>query len=205
MLPVTIALPEPSDFDAEVRQPGLASMAGINIYAPLPDGTILVSYWKKCLSDLRRAFEGRCCFSGTYMRASEVIPVEHALPKKLHPNLAYEWSNFRYASSRLNSRKSQKYILDPACLPKFIDVYHLEFATGGISVNPAVNSNFPALFDAAKNTIDELGLDKQLYRDERMEIWDDYRNSTVKGIAEKEKLKKANNFVWYEANRQGLL
>lgn len=205
MRPVDIKIPEPADFDHKVRQPGLASMAGINVYEPLPDGTVLVAHWKNCLSDLREAFEGRCCFSGTYMRPSEVIPVEHALPKKLHPNLAYEWSNFRYVSSRLNSRKSQKYILDPACMPRFADIYYLEFATGSISVNKAIKSNFPHLFDSAEYTINELGLDGQLYRDERMEIWDDYQNSSTKGSFEKDRLKKANNFVWYEADRQGLL
>ncbi|HEX8624916.1 MAG TPA: hypothetical protein VF782_07535 [Allosphingosinicella sp.] len=40
--------------------------------------------------------------------------IDHFLPKTLHPHLAYEWSNFRLASGRVNSSKGNLTgILDP--------------------------------------------------------------------------------------------
>lgn len=205
MLKVVIA-PEPVDFDARVRQPGLAWMAenGIDPNVHLPKGVDLKSFWKECLKDLRTAFGGWCCYTGQYLNIVDVVPVEHAWPKKYHPNLAYEWSNYRYAASRINSRKWIKDILDPAVLPKNTDVYHLELVTGSIFPNPALKASVPLLYQAAEETISNLSLDDSLYRDYRVEVWDDYLKST-KGLPEKDRLKKANKFVWYEASRQRLL
>lgn len=197
---------EPADFDAKVRQTGLQwfTQNGVDMNMPLPAGAEPPNYWIRCLDDLRQAFDRRCCYSCSYMRKSEVIPVEHALPKKLRPDLAYEWANYRYASSRINSRKGMKIVLDPACFPVGLDIFHMEFVDGAIFPNPALHKIDRSLYKAAENTISDLGLDDGLYRDERMEIWDDYLSSS-RGRPEIERLKKTNTFVWYEADRQGLL
>ncbi|WCM21169.1 hypothetical protein NDK50_06865 [Paraburkholderia bryophila] len=199
---------EPNDFNLTVRQPGLAwiNAEGLNIHAEAPPKTDFPAHWSACRDDLRRASDARCCFSGMYMRKSEVIPVEHAIPKNKRIDLAYEWDNYRYASSRINSRKGVKHILDPALLPPGIDVYHLDFVVGSIFPNPALKTLMPWLHFIAEYTAsaEGLGLDDQLYRDERMEVWDDYLNSSKQG-PEKLQLKKTNNFVWSEAVRQNLL
>lgn len=198
--------PEPATFDQKVRQPGLRWLTrkGVDTSQPLPDKFEIPNYWTKCRNELRGAFGRQCCYSGFYLRKSDVVPVEHALSKKLRPDLAYEWSNYRYASSRINSRKGIKIVLDPAGFPMGTDVFHMEFVDGSIFPNPALNRIAQPLYQMAAETIRELGLDDGLYREERMEVWDDYLCSS-KGQPEVELLKKQNRFVWYEADRQGLL
>jgi hypothetical protein len=205
MLRVEIPV-EPLDFDSLVRAPGMDWMKenNIDLEKPLPKRTEIPSYWRRCVDNLRASFGEWCCYTGRYLYESDIVPVDHLLPKKDHPNLAYEWSNFRYTAYRVNSRKWQKYILDPACLPKGIAVYVLEFFDGSISANLDLKSDLPGLYQAADDTIEELGLDEPLYRRERMLIWDTYLNGS-KGNSEKNLLKKTNNFVWSEAVRQNLL
>jgi hypothetical protein len=197
---------EPPQFNLEVRRKGLKWMAnrGLDLNKELPEGTKLPDYWKACSAQLRMAFEGRCCYSGSYMRQSEIIPVEHAIAKSLRPDLAYEWANYRYASQRINGRKGVKIILDPAQFPIGVDIYFLDFVTGSIFPNSVLKKGMPALYAMADQTISALGLDDELYRDERMEVWGDYMASS-RGKEEKLLLRKTNNFIWHEATRQGLL
>lgn len=197
---------EPLTFDTDVRQKGLKWMAaqGIDLNRELPKGTELPAYWRACADSLREAFDRRCSYSGQYMRKSEIIPVEHAIPKSLRPDLAYEWLNYRYASQRINGRKGTKIILDPAHFPADTEVFHLNFVTGAIFPNPSLKKSAPALYRMADQAVTALGLDDGLYRDERMEVWDDYMRGS-KGASEKKLLRKTNNFVWQEAMRQKLL
>lgn len=197
---------EPPTFDRDVRQKGLSWMKdqGIDLNGELPEGVKLRPFWRACVDELREVFDRRCCYSGHYMRKSEVVPVEHAVPKSLRPDLAYEWSNYRYASQRINGRKGTKIVLDPACFPADREVYHLDFVTGAIFPNPALMADLPTLYRMAEKTVEDLELDDGLYRDERMEVWNMYLSSS-RGGPEREQLKKTNNFVWQEAIRQGLI
>lgn len=103
--------PEPDDFDAKVRQPGNAWLAG-NIHLKkisFKNHT----YWTKCINQLADGFNGFCAYA-CIQPFSGVV--DHYLSKTKHPNQAYEWSNYRYASDKLNQYKSdleQDQILDP--------------------------------------------------------------------------------------------
>ena len=197
---------EPMDFEVKVRQPGSAWLALQiwNLDLEAPDKTKFPDYWSECRDALRLAYGSRCCFTGTYLRKSEVIPVEHFLAKKDYPREAYEWKNYRYCCSRINSRKSKKYILDPAIHPLNTVVFHLDLVTGSIYPNPQLKIALPSLYNFAAFTIsvDGLNLDDALYRDERTEFWSTYLASS-NGVPEKQQLEKGNNFVWSEAVRQG--
>lgn len=201
-------LPEPADFDVYVRQFGLAWLRAQpwDMNCEAPEKTVFPDFWKHCRDDLRSAYGARCCFTGTYMRKSEVIPVEHFLAKIMRPDRAYEWDNYRYCCSRINSRKGKKFVLDPTVLPIGVEVFHLNFVTGSILPNSALKAVMPSLYHFAEFTIskDGLDLDDSLYRDERMEFWNDYLKSS-KNPAEQAQLKKGNIFVWSEAVRLRLL
>lgn len=199
---------EPDGFDAAVRQPGLQwiSQQSWSIHDIAPEKTKFPEHWRQCKDELRAVFAGQCCFSGSYMRESEVIPIEHFFPKHHYPYLAYEWENYRYCMSRINSRKGIKLVLDPFDIPAGVCLFILDFVTGDISVNSAVEAKFPVLWQAAIFTISKDGLDLNdgLFCNERMEIWDDYLASS-RQLPEQMQLKKANSFVWSEAVRQDLL
>lgn len=199
---------EPTSFDASVRQPGLhwIGQQAWNIHSVAPDNTQFPDYWRQCADDLRTLFSGQCCYCGCYMRKSEVIPVEHYFPKQFFPWLAYEWENYRYCSARINSRKGLKLVLDPFDIPAGVCLFHLDFVTGDISVNPTIQATMPALWDIAHYTLSKDGLDLNdgLFRAERMEIWDDYLRSS-RQLPEQRQLKKNNTFIWSEAIRQDLL
>jgi hypothetical protein len=106
MIRVTAAA-EPAHFDAQVRQRGLQWLAN-NPTAKRPR-----DYWKHCLTDLADAFARRCAYAA--MLDPTGGTVDHYLSFNTHPQLAYEWTNYRYASSTLNSSKqtADDLILDP--------------------------------------------------------------------------------------------
>lgn len=115
---------------------------------------------------------------------------------------AYEWSNYRLASTTMNSRKRDySTVLDPFTIAA--DTFHLELITGRIYPNPALP---PAQQTAARRTIRRLKLDKPC-REMRARRYSDYVALVQNGpnSAAVEQLRRYSPFVWYEANRQGLL
>lgn len=95
--------PEPLAFDAEVRIPGNAWLAG-NLSGRLKD------YWLKHKSALADGFRNLCAYSVMY---EPVGTVDHFYPADTHRHLSYEWSNYRFASQWINSSKGTKVVLDP--------------------------------------------------------------------------------------------
>lgn len=100
--------PEPTDFDALVRQPGNRLLA-----RGIPTSSKgYKNHWKKIAHDLHRAYNGVCAYSCMY-----IMPpgsVDHFLPKTKHPDLAYEWSNYRLSSQRVNQHKGDSLdVIDP--------------------------------------------------------------------------------------------
>ena len=108
MIPVT-PKPEPAIFDKKVRQPGLAFLKSRT------PGQKLKTCWLACLDDLWTLHGGICAYMCTYIhRATGGSTLEHMVPKSPHVSLAYEWSNYRLACARLNSRKRDyEDVLDP--------------------------------------------------------------------------------------------
>ncbi|MCA9710817.1 MAG: hypothetical protein KDK70_33555 [Myxococcales bacterium] len=72
-------------------------------------------YWSWCAEPLREAFEERCGWAAMFIADG---CVDHFVSwdecKRRDPGLAYEWSNYRYVTPRLNSRKRHlEGLLDP--------------------------------------------------------------------------------------------
>jgi hypothetical protein len=100
-------IPEPAGFDEKVRQ------KGNDWLAKNPDpkkGT--KDYWSPFKSYLADGFTNLCAYSVMY---EPVGTVDHYLSRDNYRSLAYEWSNFRFASAWINSTKGtlDDQVLDP--------------------------------------------------------------------------------------------
>jgi hypothetical protein len=107
------AQPEPEDFDQLVRQPGQAFLA-LNQH-PNSRTWATHSYWTRVLGQLHDSYRGICAYSCHWIPYDTGgATVEHFLPKNLHPQRAYEWTNYRLVCLTLNNLKGvREDILDP--------------------------------------------------------------------------------------------
>lgn len=99
--------PEPSDFDEKARQ------LGNNWLSKNPDPKKRPKdYWSPFKSYLADGFGNLCGYSAMY---EPVGTVDHYLSCENHRHLAYEWSNYRFASAWINSSKGtvDDQVLDP--------------------------------------------------------------------------------------------
>jgi hypothetical protein len=106
MIPVA-PVQAPADFDEQVRQPGVEWLAAHpNAARPYP-------FWTQCLRALAQAFSNRCAYAA--MLDPTGGTVDHYRSFKEHRELAYEWSNYRFASQVMNSSKqnADDDVLDP--------------------------------------------------------------------------------------------
>ena len=97
-------------FDAQVRQPGAAFL----LQCPNPSSKDFKkkNYWTRAAKEVHAAYAGVCAYTAMYL--PEQGSVDHFFPTSTHPQLAYEWSNYRLASGRVNTTKSnQSDIVDP--------------------------------------------------------------------------------------------
>ncbi|RKH58453.1 hypothetical protein, partial [Corallococcus llansteffanensis] len=114
MIPVS-PHPPPANFDTRVTQPGMDFLA--TTPTPTDKEWKNRAYWTRVLDDLYQAYGRICAYSCQRIECTTGDRnVEHFKPKKMHPQLAYDWSNYRLVCSRLNSRKGTKTILDPFTL-----------------------------------------------------------------------------------------
>ncbi|WP_339481703.1 hypothetical protein [Pseudomonas sp. RL_5y_Pfl2_73] len=106
MIPVTRPK-EPVDFDKNVRTPGTQWLKD-NPGAPRPS-----PLWNKCSQVLADHYANLCAYAA--MLDPTGGTVDHYLSYKNHPGLTYEWNNYRFASSTLNSSKktADDTVLDP--------------------------------------------------------------------------------------------
>ncbi|MCC6366018.1 MAG: hypothetical protein IT165_21080 [Bryobacterales bacterium] len=106
MTPVDLTLlSEPAVFDARCRKPGQAWLA------QHPEAKRPKDYWSPFKPNLADGFRNLCAYTAMY---EPIGTVDHFKSLSLHPDLAYEWSNYRYASAWVNSCKSRAgNILDP--------------------------------------------------------------------------------------------
>lgn len=105
--------PEPPDFDRRARQPGQVWLAkNLDKNGKLPKGKRPPDKWTAFKGKLANGFQNRCGYSAMY---EPVGTVDHYLSCDNHPELAYEWQNYRYASGWINSSKGtlDNQILDP--------------------------------------------------------------------------------------------
>jgi uncharacterized protein (TIGR02646 family) len=197
MIPVT-PQPEPVGFDVQVRQKGLKFLQTHDITTTVPSGKTLPSHWRACLDDLYASYQGQCAYLAVFFeRVTGGGTVDHFIAKSHRPDLAYEWSNYRLACSHMNSRKRDyKDVLDPFEIME--GWFRLEMVTGQIYPSPELD---PERRDAVKATIDRLGLDAPGNRDMRSRHYLEY----LEGTYTAKFLHQRSPFVWYEAQRQGLL
>lgn len=103
MIPVA-PVPEPADFEERARRPGNAWLAE-NQGVKRPR-----DYWSPFRAVLADGFADRCGYTAMYI---DMGTIDHLRSFKTNPELAYEWSNYRYAASWINSAKKTGDVLDP--------------------------------------------------------------------------------------------
>lgn len=199
MIPV-LPQPEPPHFDVKVRQRGHRWLArnGIALAGPITSDSDVPAYWRDVLDDLHSAYDGICAYLCVFVsRVTGGATVDHFVAKSSLAGEAYEWTNYRFACSRMNARKRAfDDVLDPFELRA--ESFHLEFADLAIFSNPYLDL---AQQEDARQTIERLGLDSPWARRERSELFEEY----LAGHIDADFLRRRSPFVWYEANRQGLL
>jgi hypothetical protein len=109
---IRVARPgEPEDFDKKCRQPGKTWLTEHPTGDPHDH-----PLWTRCLADLRAAFEMRCGFLAMRIPRGTV---DHWVSVKTDRDKAYEWDNYRFVDSVVNSAKK------PAWEGKLLDPYEI--------------------------------------------------------------------------------
>lgn len=192
MIRVTLK-PEYPAFDVNVRRPGAEFLA----ICPTPTSEQFRkrNYWGRAARDLHAAYAGICAYTAMYL--PEQGSVDHFLPKTTHPQFAYEWSNFRLASGRVNSSKgNQTNILDPFNIQD--NWFYMDIPTCLLLPNPSLDK---PLRNQIKSTINSLRLNQDdNYVQERCNILIDYASGDISvGF-----LQRRYPFLAKEVNRLGL-
>ena len=199
MIPVR-PQPEPADFHAKVRVPGLHWLHdnGIDPGQPLPNPEKLPPHWRKAQRDLWMAYEGVCAYLSIFFEwPAGASSTDHFIAKSRLAGQVYEWSNYRLSCLGMNRNKGNfDDILDPFLIQP--DTFTLNLASGRLAVNPALP---PADRNLAEATIKRLKLDAPDANRMRAEHYDAY----CRGDVSVAYLRRRSPFVWYEAQRQGLL
>lgn len=185
--------PEYPSFDADVRKPGAAFLD--TCPAPNSDQFKRKNFWNKAARELHSAYSGICAYTAMYL--PEQGSVDHFLPKSNYPHLAYEWSNFRLSSGRINSAKGNCVdILDPFIVEN--DWFHMDMPTCLLRANPALDKPVRTQING---TINSLGLNRDdNYVQERCNILMHYARGDISlGF-----LESRYPFLSKEVSRQGL-
>ncbi len=198
MIPVMLQ-PQPADFDVEVRQKGHAWLAKNNIAlnAAPPKASKLPRYWSNSNNQLWQAYAGVCAYLAIYFEWSTgASSTDNFVAKSKHAGDAYEWDNYRLSCLGANRNKNKfDDVLDPIGLAP--DTFFLNLATGCVRPNPKLLTLEKV---SARKTIARLRLnssDKQRMRARHYSEYLRHKDPPT--------LKFYTPFVWYEANRQGLL
>lgn len=106
MIPVA-KVAKPRGFDTRVKVPGDAWLAS-HPMAPRPP-----ALWAPYTADLSDGFDNLCGYAAMYDATGGTV--DHFLSFKHRRDLAYEWSNYRFACATLNSSKrdADNTVLDP--------------------------------------------------------------------------------------------
>lgn len=175
--------PEPADFDRRVRQPGRRDAAGRR------------ALWRRCLRQLWDAYDGVCAYSCLRVPwLTGAVTVDHFIPRSQRPDLAHEWTNFRLACLRMNSRKWEAVdVLDPFEVRD--GWFVLELSSLEVLPNTALGVRRRRRVEA---TIARLGLNEPESIRERAGHYDDY----LRGDLSFDLLKRWSPFVARELMRQ---
>ncbi|MEM7536140.1 MAG: hypothetical protein AAF639_28415, partial [Chloroflexota bacterium] len=151
MIPVT-PQPEPEGFEEKVKAKGKLFLS--HTTRPSSQQWQEHDYWRRALPDMRKAYNQICAYSAFWIpHATGSQSIDHFMPKSQRPDLAYEWSNFRYVSIRFNSRKGTQTILNPFTLAS--DWFMLDFQSFFLFPNPTLTTKQQQMVN---DTIDCLKL-----------------------------------------------
>lgn len=195
MLPIILP-EEPEFFDADVRQKGLRYLAN----NPDAKASMLPRHWQgEPLAYLRAHFSNICNYSCFYIDpGTSDGTVDHFIPKTLNKQLAYEWSNYRFASIKTNRSKDDHIgVCDPAQIGH--DWFQLDFTTMMIQVGePPADA-----FELVTTTISTSGIDlnHEDLRKTRETVWELFSKGHVAAVF----LERYYPFIYSEALRQGKL
>ena len=187
---------EPGSFDARVRQPGREVLGRLPAEDIRPSD--LRPFWRNAIPDLMERYNQICAYS--CLRIHPVTgggTVDHFVPVSAALRLAYEWSNFRLACARMNSRKGKAVdILDP---------FHVEdgwFALELVAFQVVPGSDLSdTTTGRVVHTIERLGLNVQSLCDARAEYASEYWRARI----DWDHLLRSAPFVARELERQGRL
>jgi len=134
-------------------------------------------YWRICIGYLQEKYDHQCAYTGLYIHPmTGAGTVDHILPKKSYPKLAYEWSNYCYACSRINSKKGEQTgIISPFQVQN--GLFRLILETGKITVN----RDSPD-YQLAADTIENLDLNNQNWKDIRKKYYAVYVKNREAGM-----------------------
>jgi uncharacterized protein (TIGR02646 family) len=198
MIPISLQ-PEPVDFDVKVRQKGLTWLAnkGIALNAAPPKASALPNYWSHSNKQLWDAYSGVCAYLAIYFEwATGASSTDHFVAKSKHAGDAYEWNNYRLSCLGANRNKNKfDDVLDPIGLSP--NTLVLNLASGEVRPNTALTSAQKIL---ARKTIKRLKLNSPDHNAMRAKHFVRYLRKK-----DEQTLKELSPFVWYEANRQGVL
>lgn len=198
MIPIRLQ-PEPVDFAVKVRQKGLNWLAnkGIALNAAPPKASALPNYWSHSNRQLWDAYSGVCAYLAIYFEwATGASSTDHFVAKSKHAGDAYEWNNYRLSCLGANRNKNKfDDVLDPIGLSP--ETFALNLASGEVNPNTVLTAAQKIL---ARKTIKRLKLDSPDNNAMRAKHFVRYLRNK-----DEETLKELSPFVWYEANRQGLL
>ncbi len=188
---------EPADFDIKVRIPGKTYLRS----NPTPTNKQFKNhrYWKEALNDLYDAYDGICAYSSSWIAPTQSQPtVEHYLPKDTAPQSAYDWSNYRLCSPKMNGYKDN--------FEDVVDPFHIKNGWFIIDFSTFLITSSDELPEYTKKAIDDtinrlkLNDDDSLVQS-RANIIRDY----AKGDFTFDYLKRKYPFLGFELERQNLV
>lgn len=189
--------PKPTNFDDDVYLPGSKFLAS----CPKPNSNQWSShsYWQRSLSDMSDLYLRICSYCSTWIpHSTGVHSIDHFIAKDLDPSLAYIWENFRYVSTRFNSRKGLRTIIDPFNIK--LDTLIIDFASLMIHPNPNISDQ--DLLVLLSDTIEYLKLnDDDDLVNERFYYYQRYLSKKIT----LDFLQEHCPFIAYEIVRQGLI
>lgn len=179
---------EPPAFDELVRRPGLAALQELvnDPNAPKRRGpkrkqsyatvnavpaSLLPDHWTRALPELRRRYAHTCAYLGLRLDpATTSGTVDHFVAKERDRTLAYEWTNYRFASTAMNSHKhTHDDVIDPFTIED--GWFVLDFGTFELSPEPSLSEALKAQIRA---TISRLKLNDPVYCEVRQAYHDRY-------------------------------
>lgn len=151
MIPVSNPIKEPTGFDKHCRKKGKDWLKK----NPTAPSTKFPGYWRDFQPQLAAGFTYRCGWSAMHIGTDGAVDHYHSRSGPKGRKLAYEWSNYRYISTTVNSSKQA---LDAEVLDPF-DVQYGWFEVRLPSFQLVRTSRVPVrLRDKADYTINRLKL-----------------------------------------------